>query len=269
MIGDLHFHSLLSDGSKDIDYLVTRAAGLKLEVASLTDHDTFAGCREFSDKARAAGIIPVSGIELSSQDKAEIHILGYGVDYEANNALTSELANMQAVRLNRIHMILDKLKGHGIAIPIEEVLGGGTKSVGRKHLAAAMVDRGIVKDIAMAFELFLGEGKPCYVRNAVFTPCEAVEVIAASGGIAVLAHPGRIRMNRTDFEDMLKKLIGAGLGGIETYYPAHSNDMIEYYISLANKYKLLVTNGSDYHDDDGRPEINYRLRAETVKALIG
>lgn len=269
MKGDLHFHSSYSDGGHSVEYLTERALRLGLQAVSLTDHDTFRGSKEFAEAAKRAGLTAISGIELSTYGVAEIHILGYGVDYEADNALTAMLTELNRARQQRVERILDKLRGVGIDISLEEVSASGTYSVGRKHIAEVMARRRFVKDIGTAFEQYLGEGKPCYVKNTIFTPEEAVRTVKQSGGLAVWAHPGRVRLPRPAFEKMLEKLVNAGLAGIETYYPAHSIDMAEYYLSLTNKYKLIATSGSDFHNEGDSGLNDYNLRTDTVKALIG
>ena len=256
------------------------AVDRKLAAIAITDHDTVDGSRE----ARQIGIPPqlkfVNGVEISTAPPPTIncdgslHILGYAVDLE-NAALNQSLDLLQAARKNRNPQIIERLNDLGFEMSLEDIRKEiGESQLGRPHIAQHMIRRGYVRTIDEAFDHYLSHGKPAYV-DKYRIPCkEAIDVIQSSGGIAVLAHPVLLGIDSTDqLETAVKELCKLGLGGIEVYYPDHSPYHTQFYASLADKYHLVKTGGTDYHGQIN-PEIrlgsgrgNFRVPYEVYETL--
>ncbi|HEY8423261.1 MAG TPA: PHP domain-containing protein [Clostridia bacterium] len=267
-LSDLHLHSFNSDGEADYLDQIKRAKDLGLDAIALTDHDTLNGVKDFLHECKKNNLKAISGIELSCFDQTEIHILGYNVDPSKPSPLVKELANLSQARKNRMIMIIDKLKSLGVHISYDEIIQKyKTNSVSRYHIAKLMVEKGYVKSKEEAYYLYLFPGKPAFVDFFYFDPFKAVEIIAKSGGTAVLAHPGRMRMDSLNLENLVKKLAEAGLKGIETYYPAHSKNAIKFFKQLAKKYNLINTNGSDTHNIYDNSITNFETEPKTIEVL--
>lgn len=250
MRADLHLHSIFSDGVMPVMKLAKQCSDNGLEAVSLTDHDTVLGTNLFNETARALGLIAVNGIEFTAFLDEEVHILGYGFDIK-DSALTAAINDLHAQRIIRAEKVLKLLAGYNIRIPISEVLDRAKGVVGRAHIARCMIERNIVNSVSDALRIYLGEGKPCYVRLQTFTPAHAVSIIKNAGGKAVLAHPGRLR-NKDSLEQLVATLTEAGLFGIELHHPDHSARTKETVLALADKHGLVTTGGSDFHETDNR-----------------
>ncbi len=251
MLIDLHSHSLASDGQYPASQVAGRAHAAGVAVWALTDHDSLAALEEGAAAAREHGIRFVPGIELSVQlERREIHVLGHFVDPASDTLRRFEdlLAEKRRVRMGEI---IQKLAALGIALLPEEIekFSGG-KTLGRPHVARAIVEKGFVADVKEAFDRFLGEGRPAYVGRYRLTPREAIDLIAAAGGTATLAHPGVNRIERGD----LARLQAWGLSGVETYHPDHNPSVRDKYLRIAEELDLVPTAGSDYHGEAIAPD---------------
>ena len=223
MLSDLHMHSFNSDGTATYSELINRAKKLALDTIALTDHDTFHGVNDFLKACKTNNLKAISGIELSTFKEREIHILGYNIDPNSQAPIIGELKNLKIARTHRIELMLEKLRGFKIFITLEEIKKTfNTHSVSRSHIASLMAQKGYVKSKQQAFDLYLSYNKPAFVDFYHFDPYEAIDIIRQSSGIPVLAHPGRLNLDKIDFENLIKKAVNAGLMGIESYYPAHS-----------------------------------------------
>ena len=243
---DLHLHSDMSDGKFSPETLVDMAKQRGLDCISVTDHDNFEGTRRARAYAREAGIKYVVGAELSSvSDGIDVHILAYNVDID-DPSLASAMAPVTELRDKRNQAIALKLAEHGMPIDLDGLKAHGF--VGRPVIAREMVLLGYCKDVAEAFDKYIGAGKCCYVRTKRLTPVEAIKLTLQFGGIPVLAHPKQLHIDNRRFEDFLKPLVAAGLSGIEAEYFAHNINERSFYNRMARKYKLIVTGGSDFHD---------------------
>jgi len=240
---DLHVHTTASDGSVTPEEVVKQALHLGLEAVAITDHDTIEGIEPALNAARPAGLEVIPGVELSTvyQDR-QVHILGYFVDLHELDFL-AQLTFLRSTRLERISRMVQKLKEMGFAITMGQVLAiSGSGSVGRPHVARALIELGSVRTIADAFEKYIGKGCPAYVPRFKYAPAMAVRMIRAAGGVPVLAHPGI-----SNCYDLLPGLVAEGLLGLEAYYPGHTWELTAFYCRQARDMGLFVTGGSDYH----------------------
>jgi 3',5'-nucleoside bisphosphate phosphatase len=248
---DLHSHSLASDGQYPAAQVAEQAAAGGVAVWALTDHDTLAGLEPAAAAARHHGLRFVPGIELSCfLDGQEIHVLGHFVD--PTHPALKRFEDLLAVnRRERMGKIIALLAGLGIRVTeadIEKYSGG--KTLGRPHVARALVDLGAVSTVREAFDLYLAEGKPAFVQRYRMQAPEAVELIRNGGGVATLAHPGVSRMERGH----LMRLRDMGLGGVEVHHSDHNPSVREKYLRIAEELDLVPTAGSDYHGEAVAPD---------------
>ena len=242
---DLHIHSTASDGKFSPAAIVGKAAELGLKVIALTDHDTVDGIPPATE---ASGAFPdlklIPGVEISTDlADGEAHVLGYFIDY-ASRELGSALERFRNSRQGRARGMVVKLADLGIDIDwqrVQEIAGDG--SIGRPHIAQAMLEKGYIARFEEAFDKYIGHGGPAYVGREKMTPEEAVELILRSRGLPVLAHPFTVK----EPEAMIIKLKAAGLVGIEAYYKDNTEEQTRATLGLAEKYGLIATGGTDYH----------------------
>ncbi len=263
---DLHLHTSYSDGALLPAELISRAKEAGLSVIGITDHDTVNAVDEAIAFGREHGIEVVPGVELSaSLDDAEIHILGYFINYHEPSLLDA-LAIFREERLKRVERIVNKLNRMNIPLRLESVLAASTgESVGRPHVAAAMVNGGHAETYYQAFNKYLGDGRPAYEKKMNFTPEETIQLIAKAGGLSFLGHPGHIVQ-----EETVLRMIKAGLDGVEVIHPSHSPDLVQYYRGIVNEYCLLESGGSDFHGGqkgDDNVLGHFTIPLETVQVM--
>ncbi|MDI6766258.1 MAG: PHP domain-containing protein [Bacteroidota bacterium] len=240
---DLHLHTTYSDGAYTPAEIVMKAKHSGLTTIGITDHDSISGIAEAKESGKTENIDVIAGIELSSSfDHTEVHILGYFIDYN-NKELLDSLTEFQEERLKRAKRIVGKLNQLKIPLDIDTVLEQVKgDSVGRPHIANALVKNGHTYSYNEAFNKYIGYGRPAYEHKWNFSPEDIVRLIAQAGGLSFIAHPGR-SIN----EDIIFRLIKAGIDGIEVYHPGHTPDLIYYYQGIVNEYCLLESGGSDFH----------------------
>jgi len=241
---DLHSHTTASDGTLAPRELVRLAARHGVRVLAVTDHDATAGVREALDEARSLTSIEiVPGLEINCDvPGAEIHVLGYCVDWEAP-WFQEFLGAQREERRRRVYRIAERLAELGMPIEPDAVFALVKEgSAGRPHVAQAMVDRGYVKSVREAFDRYLSLNGPANVPRKRLTPAEAVRIIRRARGVPVLAHPGLA--NR---DELIPELVDAGLLGIEAFYPEHSSGQITRYRETCARLGLVATGGSDFH----------------------
>jgi predicted metal-dependent phosphoesterase TrpH len=249
---DLHLHSTASDGRLSSEDVVRTAAKLGLAVISITDHDSVDGIApalKVAENHPPLRVIP--GVECSTDvPRGEVHVLGYFIDY-TNPELVIKLAAFRNSRKVRAQKMIDKLAAMGVSIEwnrVEDIAGAG--SVGRPHIAQAMLEKGYVPSLKEAFNRYIGREAPAYVEREKMTPEEVVQLITRVGGLAVLAHPADI----DDLEHLIPRLQRVGLVGIEVYYNNYPLRTTQYLASLAHKHALVATGGSDFHGMDNATE---------------
>ncbi|MDQ6780665.1 MAG: PHP domain-containing protein [Candidatus Eremiobacteraeota bacterium] len=262
---DLHLHTTQSDGLLDPPALVQAVARAGLDYFAVTDHDTMAAYELHAPvfAAHAARLIP--GVELStSADGKEIHILGYGIS-PACPALHDLVAQRGGLRMRRAERIVRALNAAGVALHLGDVLALATgASVGRAHIARALVASGGARDMEDAFSRYLGAGAVAYVPLPGITPQQAIAAVRACGGVAVLAHPAR-----SQADALIPELRRAGLQGIEAYAPSHDLHEVARYRSLAAALDLAITAGSDFHQATAlHPQPGVELEADELAPFL-
>ena len=251
-IVDLHLHTTASDGRLTPGELINLVARNGLQVVAVTDHDSIEGLAEAMEAARAfPNLTVIPGIELSTDIPGdEIHVLAYFVRHK-DEELLATLRKFRQGRLERGKGMVEKLREMGMDIEwqrVQEIAGDG--SVGRPHVALALMEKGYVSQTNEAFEKYIGRNGPAYVEREKLTPAEAVEAISSWGGVAVLAHPAQL----PNLDDNLEELKSAGLVGMEVYYAQYSEERILELASTAARHGLLPCGGSDYHALDNPGE---------------
>ncbi|MFD3258619.1 PHP domain-containing protein [Paenibacillus lentus] len=248
---DLHTHTRASDGMNAPAENVRLAKEKGLAGIAITDHDTVAGIEEAIAAGQQYGITVVPGVEISTVAAGrDIHVLGYYIDAEEPELL-GRLQTLRATREARNALILEKLHGLGMPLTLQEIKDGlgrplrPDESIGRPHIADALVRKGYADDMRDAFDRYLGEGKPAYASVPRITPEEAMQWIREAGGAPVLAHPGLY-----GDDELVKRIIASGQPvGIEVYHSDHGIEEEERYLEIANQFGLIPTAGSDYHGE--------------------
>jgi 3',5'-nucleoside bisphosphate phosphatase len=246
---DLHAHTSVSDGTETPAQLVAAAVQSGLDVVAITDHDATSGWQEAFDAARGTGLTVVPGLELSTQlDYASVHVLGYLVD-PTDPGLVAETARIRAERLNRAQSMVERIAVDYPDLSWERVLEHTTPdaTVGRPHIADALVALGHVSDRSAAFQSILHWQGGYYRPHEAPPPLEGVRLIVAAGGVPVIAHPGARGPERVLSEARMRSLVDAGLAGLEIAHrdnPPASRTRLR---QLADRFGLLTTGSSDYH----------------------
>ncbi len=247
---DLHLHTTCSDGSHSPEDVVRMAAEAGLRAVAICDHDALDG----TDAALKAGekyaVEVITGVELSVvwEQYSDVHLLGYGYDHQ-NQELCSSLKEFRDFRRNRnvliVERVNERLLEQGRApLDVADVQRRAAGAIGRPHIAMALIDHGYVRDTEEAFLKYL---VPCNVPKRMFPMAEAIKLIHAAGGVAVLAHPPFISPERSVLLELFDSFQQMGLDGIEAYNSGSSNEDIDWTITAAVQRGLLVTGGSDFH----------------------
>ncbi len=241
---DLHIHTYYSDSTSSPQEVIEDAQKADITCIAITDHDVLDGIVPTMEAAQGSGIEVIPGIELSSEiEGKDIHILGYFIDHD-RGPLVEKCDIFLDGRVSRMKQMLSNLKKVGINnIEFEEVQAlTKSRAVGRAHLAWLLQSKGHTASFKEAFDRFIGEGCPGWSPKFQQTPFEAIDLIHQSGGLAVMAHP-----MLTQKDELIARLVKAGLDGLEVFYPNCSPTILSFYEKLAKKNGLLLTGGSDAH----------------------
>jgi len=265
---DLHIHSTASDGRLTPADIVREAAERGLTFIALADHDTVDGIASAQAAAQAfPGLKVIPCVEISTDiPQGEVHALGYFIDY-TDHELGATLNRFRNSRLRRAQGMVAKLDDLGIHIDwqrVQQIASGS--SIGRPHIAQAMLEKGYIDSIKQAFTEYLSRDRPAYVEREKMTPAESVELIVKAQGLPVLAHP----LTFNDPEAITIELKAAGLVGIEAYYDGYTPEEINRLVGLADRHNLIATGGSDYHGLDPTETAigDTDLPIESVERLI-
>lgn len=247
---DLHLHTTASDGRSAPGELVRQVRAAGIRVMSVTDHDTRASEPAVRAAAAGAGIRVISGIEITSVDNGrDIHVLAYGLP-PSSPALDAVVAEQRGRRLERARDIARKLQALGAPIDIEAVVVAASasgKAVARPQLAQCLVDAGHVRTVQEAFDRYLDQRSPAYVANEGVSPAGVIALVASSGGVASLAHPGQVKD-----QSLIERLADAGLPCLEVFHSSHDAAAEAHYLALADRFGLVPTGGSDFHGEGTR-----------------
>jgi 3',5'-nucleoside bisphosphate phosphatase len=249
---DLHTHSTASDGIYSPTELLRQAAAAGLQVQALTDHDSTNGLAEAFQAAQTHNIELIPGIELNTDVKGgEVHVLGYFIEYQRPQ-FQSVLNTLRDARVRRGQRMVEKLNEQGLDITWERVREIAHGSVGRPHVAEALLEKGYVKSIEEAFDKYIGKGRPGYVPRYKLAPQDAIRLIASANGIPVMAHPLTIP-GLEGLRQWLPDLIAAGLLGLEVYYGPYTPEQVQALLTIADEHDLIPTGGTDFHGPDIHP----------------
>lgn len=264
---DLHVHTRASDGAWSPEAVVDGALKGRLDVISVTDHDTTDAVGPALEAARGRRLEVIPGSELSSTWQGrEFHVLGYFVDPEAP-ALVDHRHRARSHRRRRMERMIERLDAQGIHVTLDDVLeaaGPDSSVLARPHLARALVDAGYVGSVPEAFDRYLADRHPASVPTALQRPAEAIDVIRSSGGVAVWAHPPLDVLDTA-----LPELVAAGLQGLEVFRPRTSPEALRRLRAAARRNRLVVTGGSDWHGPGRNGELgSFWVTAEEVEAFL-
>lgn len=242
---DLHCHTTCSDGTVPPRALIQLAYDKELQGLSITDHDTIQAYDEAVPAAQAIELKLISGVEFSAvHQQTSVHILAYSFALRSPSILAFCDQHYQR-RLTRIQAILDRLAAQGMPLVLEELTEKSAHpSLTRPHIAAAMMKKGYVSSIHEAFQLYLGDGKACYVSGNTFTVEETLDIIHQANGLAIIAHPHLI-----DKVSVLRDLLEMKFDGIEGYYGRFPASEHERWIKIGARKGWIITGGSDFHGD--------------------
>ena len=251
---DFHCHSNVSDGVYSPAEVVRLAAENGVDVLALTDHDSLEGLPSAADAAKELGVQFINGIEISvTWTGRTLHIVGINID-PAESRLQQGLQAIRAGRLQRAEKMAEGLAKIGIGGTLQGALAHADNNVamiGRAHFARHLVDAGHVKDVKSVFRKYLVPGKPGYVSHEWASLSDAVNWITGSGGVAVIAHPGRYDIGPNVMKRLLAEFKELGGRGIEVVTSNHSNDQVIRFAALAKEFELLASRGSDFHGEEG------------------
>lgn len=247
---DLHCHSIVSDGTLTPEELAQRAYANGVRLWSLTDHDELGGQERARAAAKSLGMEYAAGVEISVTWAGQtIHIVGLGLD-PAHVGLVEGLRQTREGRGNRAKLMAEQLLGVGIPGAYEGALhfAGNHQLISRTHFARFLVEQGVCRDTEQVFKNYLVEDKPGYVPHQWASLEDAVTWIRAAGGIAVIAHPGRYKLNAIQRDQLFLRFKELGGQGIEVITGSHSPDQYKTYGKIAEQYGFLASRGSDFHD---------------------
>jgi 3',5'-nucleoside bisphosphate phosphatase len=266
---DLHTHTTASDGTGTPEENVRLAAEAGLKAVAITDHDTVGGIEEALEAGQRYGVQVVPGVEISTvRHGKDIHVLGYWLRHQ-DPQLLQRLAELREVRDRRNDMILQRLAELGISVTMQDVLDSlktvkkQDETIGRPHIAEALVRKGYVRDMQEAFDRYLASGAAAYVNPPRIDPATGIAWILEAGGVPVLAHPGLYGQ-----DELIGELAAVGLVGVEAFHSDHSPEQERHYEQLAARHGLLVTAGSDYHGSRNGVVFHAPIGARTVDVRV-
>ncbi len=252
MLPDLHLHTNCSDGVLSPELLMHECSMQGITLMAVTDHDTMAGSDILCKEEHSIPVIPA--VELSMADLPGLHLLGYGL--AEGKKLREKIAELATLRDKRARLMLERLKEMGMPISYKELLakrhleGGPESTIGRPHIARALVRGGYCKNMQEAFAKYIGNEKPAYIPSERMHIEQAICLLNESGFLPVLAHPRELHLEDHFLESLLDKYCMFGLKGLEVYHPSARNKGYEPLLNMARRRGLLVTGGSDFHQEN-------------------
>lgn len=279
---DLHVHTTASDGSLNAQQIVAEAKRIGLTTMAITDHDTIGNVKECIEEGRKNGIRIIPGVELSAEiDTGKMHILGYGIDPD-NREFNIVMQMLRDAREDRNKNIIDALKCiFKIEISIDDVKKHAKgESIGKPHIAAAIVEKGYCSDIESVFKKILSIKNMGAIERKKLPPRSCIELIKKAGGLAFLAHPKSLKLTRDKTFAKISELKRYGLVGVEAYHSSNTQAQSKAYVNMAKELGLMISCGSDFHGieikkdvklgfgvNENLPTDNEELIAPLLKAL--
>jgi predicted metal-dependent phosphoesterase TrpH len=252
---DLHLHTTHSDGQHRPSEVVRLASDAGLKLIAVTDHDTIGGLTEAAASAIDRNIAFIPGIEITTANEKEQHILGYYIDPAAEK-LNEMCKWFMQMRNERIERTISFLRSSGVMITRADVEAEAPGAyLGRPHIAAAMVTAGYVRTRQEAFEKYLSTDEYRKIPRPKPSAAESIDAIRAAGGVAVLAHPGTLELSGEAMDARIEALKALGLGGIECHYGVYDRMKTDLYLDLAERHGLIATGGSDFHGAVVKPYV--------------
>lgn len=243
---DLHMHTTYSDGTEEPEALLEAVAAQGVKTLAVTDHDTTEAYERLKPKADELGLELIQGIEINTHWKgSEVHVLGYFIDFGDSDlqGVAKEHRDRRQVQIKAMVEKIRSLTNINVSFDDVQKQSRPNGSIGRPHIARAMMEQKAVRNMSEAFDKYLTSKCATYVDRPTVSPHEAVEAIHSSGGIPVIAHPGLCE----NVEKLVPELLVYGLQGLEAYHKSHSSGIIEFICTLAEQHDLIVTGGTDYH----------------------
>ncbi|SHE28409.1 hypothetical protein SAMN02745164_00122 [Marinitoga hydrogenitolerans DSM 16785] len=260
MLLDLHCHSTFSDGTLSPKQLVKKAKNLGIKMFSITDHDTINGQDEAIKFANKIGLKYIAGVEINAEFPTLMDVLGYNIDIN-NDYLRTILEIIYNKRIERNKLMINLLKKEGFKIDIEDLEGVSLNTIGRPHIARILLKKGYGTSVSQIIETYLTRGKKCYIERFKFSPKKTIQAIKKAGGIAVLAHPKKLRLSNIQLELLINELKDYGLDGVECFHYSSDPHYTNFLIDLTRKNGLLVTAGSDFHGSN-KPYVSLGVYVE-------
>ena len=249
MIADLHNHTTASDGQYEPLELIRKAQQSGTKLFAITDHDTINGSKYAFEHQNEFDLKLISGIEFGAKEASHLHILGYNFDINSP-VMQNACEVLQKSRDERKYRIIKYLKDRGVEISLKEVEAvAGSELIARPHFALVMVKKGYVKSVQEAFEKHLDVPEFQKIERFKYSASEIIDIIHASGGKAVLAHPMQLKLSYEVLDKFVENLVSLGLDGMECYYATHTHEETDTLLKMAEKYGLFTTAGSDFHGE--------------------
>lgn len=247
---DLHIHTTASDGEFSPIEIVDKALSVGLTHIAITDHDTVNALDKAINYSKDKNIIVIPGVELNAKvSKGQMHILGYYIDYSNTNFLKM-MKTFENERNERNVKFIEEFNRMGITISLNDVKKYAIGTViGKPHFARVLLKKGYIKNIEEGFERFFNKEPLKKIKRNSYSPEKIIGLINNAGGIAVLAHPQSLKLENQELEKTILLLKSYGLEGLECYHSKQTEEEMKYFKTIAKKYNLLMTLGSDYHRD--------------------
>jgi hypothetical protein len=258
---DLHLHSNFSDGTLSVEQLLKKAKNRSLEIVSITDHDTIDSQKDAVKLAKKHNINYIPGVEINVEFPTHMDLLGYGIDITSFE-LKEFLDFLTYKREARNKKMISLLQKKGFKINYDEVIEFSAGDIiGRPHIAKLLLKKGYGTSISEIINTYLTRGKECFLERFKFSPKDTIKMIKKQGGLAFLAHPFKINLKNYQLEILLEELKFYGLDGIEIFHYTHSPQYINYLLEIAEKKKLMISGGSDFHGLN-KPYVTFGVSTE-------
>lgn len=253
---DLHVHTTISDGELSPEEVVRLAAKNKVTTIAIADHDSVSGLDRAIEEGKKLNIEVIPGVELNSYvEKGKMHILGYCMDYK-NIDFANKMNELKEIRNERNRKFIQEFNNQNICIALEDVKKYAFGEIlAKPHFAQVLLEKGYITDIEEAYSKYFNVYPMNTIKRDLLTPKDAIQIIKQAGGIAVLAHPITLKLEEEQLKQKIQELKSYGLDGIECYNNIHTQEDIEKLRKIANKMKLLITAGSDFHGPISTPNV--------------